>query len=548
MKKLLLATVALCATSAFAADPQFNMQRMSDDIRTLSSDAFEGRGPATPGEVKTVEFMAKRMAEAGLEPGGPVGPDGKRSWTQDVPLLKSDIAGTPTLSMNIAGTNKALAQAKDIAVRAALTGDKAVSLKDVPMVFVGYGTKAPERKWDDFKGQDLKGKILVVLINDADFDGGDAPFGGKAMTYYGRWTYKYEEGARQGAAGVLIIHESAPAAYGWATVANSNTNTMFDIVRKDPRAQHTAVEGWIQRDLAVELFKESGLDFEALKAAARKADFKPVPLKASFSADYQVKPEVIISKNIIGRLPGTERPDETVIYSAHWDHLGVGAPDAKGDRIFNGARDNASGSATLLELARAYAAGPRPARSVVFLSVTAEEKGLLGSTYYASNPVYPLGKTVGVINMDGTVGPGPAKDFTISGQAKLDLLDMLIAEGKKRDRVYSPDPKVEAGGFFRSDHFPFAKQGVPAISFGGGIDLVNGGVAAGKAWQEAYIKEKYHQPADEWAPDWNLDGARLDMGMLYALGRDLADGKSWPNWSADSEFRTIRDASAADRK
>lgn len=548
MKYLLLATAALTSTLAFAAEPQFDMKRVSDDIRVMSADDFQGRAPATVGETKTVAFLIEKMKAAGLEPGGSIGADGKRGWTQDVPLRMSDIVGKPSLSLTYGGKTQALNQGKEIAVRAALTGQDSVTLKDAPLLFVGYGIKAPERGWDDFKGQDVKGKILVVLINDPDFEGPEGKFGGKAMTYYGRWTYKYEEAARQGAAGVLIVHETAPASYGWATVASSNPNTMFDIVRQDPKSAHTPFESWIQRDVAVDLFKASGLDFEKLRADARKDSFQPVPLKATLSADYKVKTEVITSKNVLGRITGTKYPDETVVYSAHWDHIGVGEPDANGDNIFNGALDNASGSASLLELGRAFKAAGPAERSVLFLAVTAEEKGLLGSTYYASSPVYPLAKTVGVINMDGTIGPGPAKDFTISGTAKLGLLDMLIEEGKKAGRSYTPDPRVEAGGFFRSDHFPMAKVGVPAISFGGGIDLVNGGVAAGKAWRDAYIKDKYHQPDDEWSPDWNLDGAKLDLGLLYSLGRRLADGRDWPNWSQDSEFRAARDVSAADRK
>ncbi|SNT16818.1 MULTISPECIES: M28 family metallopeptidase [unclassified Azospirillum] len=548
-KRFLLASVALCAGfAAQAAEPTFDMQRFSGDIRTLSSDAFEGRAPASAGEVKTVDFLIQRMKEAGLEPGGPQGSNGVRSWTQDVPLLKSDIIGTPSLSLTVNGKAKALSQGKEIAVRAALTGDTAVSLKDVPLVFVGYGVKAPERDWDDFKGVDLRGKIMVVLVNDPDFEGPAGRFGGKAMTYYGRWTYKFEEAARQGAIGTLIVHETDAASYGWATVASSNTNTMFDIVRDKPRSAHSPLEGWIQRDVAVELFKASGLDFEKLRVAARSADFRPVALKATLDATYQVKPETIISKNVLGRIAGTSHADETLIYSAHWDHLGVGAPDAKGDRIFNGAVDNASGTAALLELARAYKAAPAPARSVLFLAVTAEEKGLLGSSYYAANPVWPLARTVGVLNMDAVISPGPAKDFTISGQAKLDLLDLLIAEGAKRHRTYTPDPKVEAGGFFRSDHFPFAKQGVPAISYGAGDDLIDGGKAAGKAWGDAYVKAKYHQQSDEWSPDWNLEGTRQDLGLLYAVGRNLADSRIWPNWSQEAEFRAIRDASAAERQ
>jgi Zn-dependent M28 family amino/carboxypeptidase len=394
---------------------------------------------------------------------------------------------------------------------------------------------------------DLKGKIMVVLVNDPDFEGGEGDFGGKTMTYYGRWTYKYEEAARQGALGTLIIHEYAPASYGWPTVKNSNTNTMFDIVRADPRAAHAPLEAWIQRDLAVDLFKASGLDFDAMKAAARKRDFRPVPLKASLSAAYRVEPQVITSYNVIGRLPGRAHPQESVIYSGHWDHLGIGAPDARGDRIYNGARDNASGIAMLLELARAYARAPRTDRSVLFMAVTAEEKGLLGSEYYASNPVYPPGRTAGVFNLDSTIGQGAARDFTISGVAKLGLLDLLVAQGKALGRSYAPDPRTEAGGFYRSDHFPFAKKGVPAISFGTGRDLVNGGVARGQTLADEYTKERYHQPADEWSADWDMSGVVPDLDLLYRTGRGLADSRDWPNWSEDSEFRAERDRSAAQR-
>jgi Zn-dependent M28 family amino/carboxypeptidase len=353
---------------------------------------------------------------------------------------------------------------------------------------------------------------------------------------------------RQGAAGVLVIHEYEPASYGWPTVKNSNTNTMFDIVRQDPRAAHAGMEGWIQRDIAAELFKASGTSFEAMKAAAKKKDFKPVPLKATLSATYQVKPETIVSKNIVGLLPGKTRPNETVIYSGHWDHLGVGQPDATGDRIYNGARDNASGIAMMLELARAFKAAPPTGRSVAFLAVTAEEKGLLGSTYYAANPVFPLATTAGVINMDSTIGSAAAKDFTISGTARLGLLDRLVEEGKKLGRVYTPDPRVEAGGFYRSDHFPFAKVGVPAISFGAGRDLVEGGVARGRALGEQYTKDRYHQPADEWSADWDMSSVTPDLTLLYNVGRGLADSRDWPEWSADSEFRAAREATKAERK
>jgi Zn-dependent M28 family amino/carboxypeptidase len=396
----------------------------------------------------------------------------------------------------------------------------------------------------------MRGKTAVILINDPGFATKDPDlFRGRAMTYYGRWTYKYEEAARLGAAGVLIVHETKGASYGWATVKNSNTNTMFDIVRKDPTKAHTAVESWITRDVAVALFKDAGLDFEAEKKKAQGRDFQPVELKgATFSADFKVKPEVIVSKNVVGVLPGKTHPDEYVIYSGHWDHLGVGQPDARGDTIYNGAVDNATGVAAVIEQGRAFAAGPRPDRSIVFMTVTAEEKGLLGTEYYASNPLYPLSKTVAVINTDSLKPLGPARDFTVSGDARQDLLDLLIAEGKAVGRSYIPDPRPEAGSFYRSDHFPFAKRGVPAISFGGGIDIIDGKPGEARAWAEAYTKDKYHQPADEWSADWRMDGMVADLTLLHDLGSDLANSRTWPEWDKDSEFKAARDATRSERK
>jgi len=546
---LLSVSVALALQPASAAKPPtFDPQRLSAEVKTLASDEFEGRGPATAGETKTVDYLIAQMKAAGLQPGGDLS-KGKRGWTQAVPLLRSEITGTPAVSVKVNGKAQPLAQGEDVAIRAAMNGAKSVSIKDAPLVFVGYGVKAPERNWDDFKGVDLKGKIAVVLINDPDFETGQGDFGGKAMTYYGRWTYKYEEAARQGAAGLLIVHETPGASYGWATVKNSNTNTMFDIVREKPADSHAPLEGWIQRDLAVDLFKRAGLDFEALKKQAQTRDFKPVELKGeTFSAAYDVDTKVITSRNVVGRLPGKTRPDETVIYSAHWDHLGVGQPDAKGDRIYNGAVDNATGTAALLELGRAFAKAPRTQRSLVFLAVTAEEKGLLGSEYYASKPVYPLAKTVGVLNMDALDPHGPARNFTTSGSAKVELLDQLVNTAKRWNLSYATDPKPEAGHFFRSDHFPFAKRGVPAVSFGSGEDLVDGGVAAGKKMEDEYTADRYHQPADQWEASWTFTGMARDLQLLYTVGRDLADSKAWPNWSSDSEFRGARDASATQRK
>lgn len=545
---LLSVAIAMALPAAHAADaPTFDPQRLSAIVKTLSSDEFEGRGPATAGETKTVAYVIEQMKAAGLQPGGDL-KDGQRAWTQAVPLLRTEITGTPAISVASGGKSQALTQGNEIAVRAAMDGSTSVDIADAPIVFVGYGVKAPERNWDDFKGVDLKGKIMVVLINDPDFETGQGDFGGKAMTYYGRWTYKYEEGARQGAAGVLVVHETDPASYGWATVKNSNTNTMFDIVREKPKDTHPQLEGWIQRDEAVALFKNAGLDFDALKKQAQSRDFKPVELKGeTFSAKYAVDSKVITSQNIAGRIEGSKRPDETVVYSAHWDHLGVGEPDAKGDSIYNGAVDNGTGTAALIELAEAFAK-TKPERSILFLNVTAEEKGLLGSEYYSAAPLYPLGKTVAVLNMDALDPHGPARNFTTSGSAKVDLLDELVDTAKKFNLSYSSDPKPEAGHFFRSDHFPFAKRGVPAVSFGSGDDLVDGGVAAGKAIEEAYVKDRYHQPADQWEADWTFTGMARDLQLLYTVGSDLANSDRWPNWSQDSEFRAARDATAADRK
>ncbi len=549
LKYATLVLMGLAVTAAQAADgPRFDPKRLAQDVKTLSSDEFEGRGPNTAGETRTVDYLVQQFKAAGLQPGGDL-KDGKRAWTQDVPLGRFEIKGPVKLTLTQGGASRELKQGPDMAVRASMSGLKQVSFKDAPLVFVGYGVTAPERKWDDFKGVDLKGKLAVVLINDPDFETGQGEFGGKAMTYYGRWTYKYEEMARRGALGTIIVHETAPASYGWPTVQNSNTNVMYDVVRKEPRKSHAPMEAWVQRDLAASMFKAAGLDFEAAKKQAQSRDFKPVELKGvKLSADYSTDSQVVTSKNVVAIREGSKQPKQYVIYSGHWDHLGVCQPDAKGDKIYNGAVDNATGIAAMLELARVYAKQPAPQRSVVFLAVTAEEKGLLGSEYYASNPLYPLASTVAVINMDALNPQGPARDFTISGSAKLELLDQLTAKAKRWNMTYSPDPKPEAGYFFRSDHFPFAKRGVPAISFGSGKNWVEGGTQAGMADEVAYTEKHYHQPSDEFNPAWTFTGMARDLELLYALGLDLANSTGWPNWAPESEFRAARDKSAAERK
>ncbi|HEV2148507.1 MAG TPA: M28 family peptidase [Longimicrobiaceae bacterium] len=518
--------------------------RVAEHIRILASDEFLGRGPATPGEEKTVEYIAEQFRQAGLEPGGPGG-----SWFQEVPLNQYDIVGQPELSFTVGGRRRALTQGEEIAVRASMAGVDRVDLKNAPLVFLGYGVRAPERNWNDFEGQDLRGKVGVVLVNDPDFETGEGDFGGKAMTYYGRWTYKYEEAARQGLAGLLIVHETAPASYGWATVKNSNTNTMFDIVRANPAEVHPPVEGWIQRDVAVELFRAAGQDFEALKRRAQTRGFRAVPLEgATFSADYAVRSAGIRSRNVLGRLPGTTRPGETILYGGHWDHLGVGAPDARGDSIYNGAVDNATGIAAVIEIARAFANGPRPERSLVFAAWTVEEKGLLGSEYYAANPVYPLETTVAGFNIDALDPYGPARDVLVIGYGQSELEDYLERRLAAVGRVVARDAAPEAGYFFRSDHFPMAKRGVPMLYVDSGQDLLDGGTDAGAAAAAAYRRDRYHQPADEFDPaTWNVEGIAQDAAVLYALGLELANSRAWPNYRPTSEFRPVRDASAAAR-
>ncbi|MGE5565694.1 MAG: M28 family metallopeptidase [Parcubacteria group bacterium] len=554
MKKLLLAAalaaplIASCATTA-PVTPTLSAeaQRLSDRARILGSDEFEGRGPNTPGEEKAVAYIVQQMRAERLQPGGQIR-NGARSWTQDVPLGRFEIAGPLAASYSVGGQTRTLSQGEEVAIRAAQTNADRVTIANAPIVFIGYGVKAPERNWDDFKGADLRGKVALVLVNDPDYETGAGDFGGKAMTYYGRWTYKYEEAARQGLAGILVIHETAPASYGWATVKNSNTNAQFDIVRDNPSAVHVPMEGWVQRDVAVDMLKKAGLDFDTLKKQARSRDFHPVVLPGeTFSTDFAVNHSVITSKNVVGIVPGTQRPDETVIYTAHWDHLGVGQPDANGDRIYNGAVDNGTGVAALLELGRLFAASPPPARSVVFLAVTAEEKGLLGSEYYAANPIYPLEKTVADINMDSMGVWGRTHDMFAPGNSGVSLQDELAARLTAAGRAFSPDPAPEAGMFYRSDHFSLAKRGVPAISVKAGVDLLKGGVAAGKAAADDYTAHRYHQPDDEWSPTWDLSGQVEDVNLLWRWGEDLANSTRWPGWKAGSEFKAVRDASTAAR-
>ncbi|HWE99657.1 MAG TPA: M28 family metallopeptidase [Caulobacteraceae bacterium] len=549
---LLTALLAGLATSGHAAPSAKSASvegpRLSQHIRILASDAFEGRGPATEGERKAIGYIEAQYRALGLQPAGDRG-----GYLQDVPLRRFEVTGPVELSFDLGGKARPLAPLADAVVDTQLPVDH-VAIARAPLVFVGYGVDAPERRWNDFKGVDLRGKIAVVLVNDPDFalDPHDPLYGrfdGKAETYYGRWDYKYAEAARHGAVGVLIVHETAPAAYGWNTVKNSWSQPQFDIVRNHPEALHPLMEGWIQRPVAEELFRAAGLDLDAEERRAQREDFRPVELKgASFSAHYRVGVSTIVSHNVIGKLTGTTRPREAVLYGAHWDHLGVGAPDARGDRIYNGARDNASGVAGVLEIARLFAAAPRTARSVYFIAFTGEEKGLLGSEYYATHPVTPLATTVALLNLDGLNLTGPSRDVSLHGMAQSDLDTMIAQYARSEGRAFTPDAHPEAGSYYRADHFSLAKAGVPALTLGPGLDLVNGGTAAGEAAYRDYVTHRYHQPADEWRPDWDYGGAVQDLNLYFRVGRDLAQSDRWLNWLPKSEFRAAREATAAARR
>lgn len=537
-----LAAAAPASAQQAASNP-FDLARLSEHVRVLADDSYQGRGIATPAEDMVVRYLSEQYAAAGFQPGGTGG-----GWTQDV-ALKRFTASNIQAQIKVGDATVPLNQGQQIVISTRLPGEH-VHLMNKPLVFVGYGIDAPERQWDDFKDVDVRGKIIVVLVNDADFEEPALDtFNGRAMTYYGRWTYKYEEAARQGAAGVIIVHETAPASYGWATVQNSWSGPQFDIVRANPSAERTAMEAWLQRDVAVDLFRRAGLDFEALKVAARRRDFRPVELTgATFSGMFDVATTEVTTRNVVARLPGSTHPDETILYTGHWDHIGVGEPDANGDAIFNGAVDNATGTAGLLELARVFGAGPRPERSIVMISFTAEESGLLGSEFYAANPIYPLETTVAGFNIDAMNVYGRVKDVDIIGFGQSNLDDLVTAEATIQGRNARPDGNPASGSYFRSDHFPLAKRGVPMAYVDGGGDFRDEPVAARDAARSEYGSRRYHQADDEWSADWDLRGQAEDLQLIYDIGSRLANSRDWPEWKSGSEFGPARAASAAARR
>ena len=543
--------LSLLASSALAqSSGPIDPARLSSITKALAADEMEGRSPGSPGEAKTIDYLVAQFKGLGLEPAGDKG-----AFTQDVPLVRFNLQDGGDFAFDLKGQTRKLERNKDISASTLRPVDK-VSIDKAPLVFVGYGVTAPERGWDDFKGVDLKGKIAVILINDPDFEAKPGEpvagkFGGLAATYYGRWTYKYEEAARRGALGALIVHETPGAGYGWSTVIASNGEA-FDIVRADPAKEKVLLQGWLSGEASRELFAAAGQDFEALKVKARRADFQPAPLTgASFSANYGLDHMQVVSRNVVGKITGAKRPSESVMFAAHWDAYGVGAPDAQGRTVRPGALDDAVGVAGTMEIARAFKAGPAPDRTLVFAAWTAEERGLLGSEYYGVHPTVPLETMAANLTMDVLQPNGPARDVVLIGAGQNALEDLLAKAAKAQARTVTPDAHPERALFYRADHFSMARRGVPVLllmGMGGGADLVTGGRAAGDQWVSDYTANCYHKTCDAWSADWDLRGAAQDVALFYEIGRELAYGGAWPNWKDGSEFKPIRDASAAKRK
>ena len=532
------------ALIAQSGAPVFSAEAVMAHVKVLASDEFEGRAPGTRGEDRTVAYIADQFRKVGVKPGAADG-----TYLQNVPM--AGITADPATSLTFAkGTATQTLKFKDDMVVWTKRLAPEVSLAASDVVFVGYGVEAPEFNWDDYKGVDLSGKTMVVLINDPPVPDPIDPktldaktFGGRAMTYYGRWTYKYEMGAAKKAAAVLIVHETGPAAYPFSVV-QSKVTEQFDLVGPDKNMGRVAVEGWITLDQAKALFAMAGQDFAVLKAQAATRVFKPVPFGVTASVTLKSAVRMVNSRNVVGRIEGSDPAlkDEYVIFTSHWDHYGIG-PEIDGDKIYNGALDNATGIGGMIELGRAFAALPTaPKRSLLFLAVTAEEQGLLGSDYYARNPIHPLAKTVAVVNMDALNIYGRTRDLTVVGLGASDLDDYARDAAATQNRVLAADPKPENGGYFRSDHFPFAKQGVPAINAGGGDDFVGRPAGWGEAIKAEYTAKHYHKPSDEIRPDWDLSGAMQDLQIYYAIAARSASAATWPAWKPGSEFKARRDA------
>ena len=518
-----------------AAAAKITAEALDQGIRDLAADSMGGRAPSSWGEERTVRYLVDRFEALGLEPGN------GSSWVQEVPLVS--LTADPGMEAVIRGrgTVNRLAYGSDyVAVTERLVEE--VVLEASELVFAGYGIVAPEFDWNDYEGLDVAGKTVVVMVNDPGYATGDeALFNGRSMTYYGRWTYKYEEAARQGADGVLVVHQTGPAGYPWSVVESGWTGPQFMLAERGDEP-FTAIEGWLSEATARTVFAQAGLDFDAAAAEAATRSFAPRDLGLNLSLVLRNEIERSTTRNVLALLPGSERPEETVVYTAHWDHLGTD-PSLGADSVYNGALDNATGTSGLIEMARAFSALTKvPARSVLFMAVGAEEQGLLGTAWYAANPVVPLDETVATINMDGLNIWGPTADITVVGYGMSELDDVLAVEAGEVGRALSPDPEPEKGSYYRSDHFEFAKRGVPSLYPKAGIQNLEHGEEWARERREEYTRDHYHKPSDEYDPDWNLVGAVQDLRLLFGVGHALATGDAWPNWREGTEFKAVRDA------
>ncbi|WP_444932744.1 M28 family metallopeptidase [Microbulbifer sp. JTAC008] len=515
-------------------------------VAVLASDEFEGRAPASKGEELTVNYLAEQFKALGLTPGA-VDSEGNPSWFQEVPIVEMDIQSTP-LTIQGEGVGQVLKPIDDM-VAFTQRQTSASSLNESELVFVGYGIVAPENNWNDYAGLDMEGKTAVILVNDPGYATQDeALFNGNAMTYYGRWSYKFEEAARQGAAGAIIIHENGAAGYPWEVVSGSWSGAQVSLEAENKNIDRVAIEAWITNQAAKDLFQAAGLDLAEEMAAAKASGFKPKSLELKASIELSNSLEKSNSRNVIAKLPGKKYADETIVYTAHWDHLGVNRNASGEDHIFNGAVDNATGTAGLLALAAQAVKEDQADRSLVFVAVTAEESGLLGSKYYAANPVEPLEKTVAGFNFDAMNVLGPTKDITVVGFGSSELENLLEAAAKKQGRYLAAEEHPERGYFYRSDHFSLAKEGVPMLYFDSGSENHEHGREWAQSKDKEYLSQHYHKPGDEYDPNWNLKGAAMNLQLGLQLGLKLANSRDWPNWYEGNEFRAIRDASAESRK
>jgi Zn-dependent M28 family amino/carboxypeptidase len=538
---LCLITIVACNQKKQTVLPEdglasFNTGSLKKDIAMLASDSFTGRKPFKEGEAKTIDYLEKQFASIGLEPGN------GNSFLQAVPMVNILATAAPEMLVKSAKTSFSLKAFDDYVTWTNKT-DSNISLENNDLVFAGYGVVAPEHNWNDYDGLDVKGKVVMVMVNDPGFWSGDTSlFKGKTMTYYGRWTYKFEEAARQGAKGCLIVHNTKAASYPFSVQQNNFNTSRLQLDNRGKDKKNCDVIGWITERSANKLFMAAGFD-SSLLVKANQRGFKAVPLNLGLTTSMKVKATYNKSYNVIGKITGSKRPDEVIIYTAHWDHLGIGKPDASGDSIYNGALDNASGTAGLLELARAFKSmKAKPERSIVFLSVTAEEQGLLGSQYYSENPVYPVEKTVANINMDGLNRYSKTKDIIIIGEGQSDLEDYLKEEVVKTGGYVSFDTHPEAGHYYRSDHFNFAKVGIPALYTKNGIDFIGKSKEYGQKLVDNYTDHNYHQPSDSFdAATWTMEGAISDLKLLFLVGRRMAFEEKWPNWKPTSEFKATRD-------